>query len=143
MPSCKYCGETSDADVCAACRSRAGLDHGGAARRPLRPCARCGHRELVHALAREFTVTHAVESVVHDAAPMAVTAIPTRTEGWRGEPGALEGANPNLYRGTLELYVCLGCGMAEWYCRDPERIPIGAEYGTEKVVVPEGDGPYR
>ncbi|MBL9017453.1 MAG: hypothetical protein JNL83_24910 [Myxococcales bacterium] len=142
MP-CKYCRQPSDGEVCAACRGRAGLDHGGEPRRPLRPCTRCGHTELVHALAREFTVLQAEAGVRHDAAPMAVTALPTRTESWRGEKGAIEGANPNHYRGTLELYVCLGCGLTEWYCRDPDRIPIGEEYGTEKIVVGAGDGPYR
>jgi hypothetical protein len=36
--------------------------------------------------------------------------------------------------GILELYVCLKCGFSEWYARNPASIPVGPEFGTEKVV---------
>jgi len=44
--------------------------------------------------------------------------------------------------GLLEVYVCRKCGFVEWYCSDPERIPIGPVYMTEDVDY-ESDTPYR
>lgn len=44
--------------------------------------------------------------------------------------------------GSLETYVCKGCGFVEWYCQDPESVPIGPEYMTELVDYDSGT-PYR
>jgi hypothetical protein len=44
--------------------------------------------------------------------------------------------------GTLEVYVCVGRGFLEWYCQDPESIPIGPEYMTDAIDYGERT-PYR
>jgi hypothetical protein len=44
--------------------------------------------------------------------------------------------------GLLELFVCRGCGLVEWYCNDPENLPIGPMYATELVDVRPAS-PYR
>ncbi len=44
--------------------------------------------------------------------------------------------------GVLEMYICRGCGFTDWYCQDPENIPIGPEYMTEEVDV-SGEEPHR
>ncbi len=40
-----------------------------------------------------------------------------------------------MARGWLEAYVCRACGFVEWYCCDPDKLPIGPEYMTELVDV--------
>jgi hypothetical protein len=46
--------------------------------------------------------------------------------------------------GTLEMYVCRRCGFVEWYCADPERVPIGPAYMTEDIDYERSDaGPFR
>ncbi|MGN6105742.1 MAG: hypothetical protein ACTHU0_11600 [Kofleriaceae bacterium] len=44
--------------------------------------------------------------------------------------------------GVLEMYICARCGFIEWYCQDPESIPIGPEYMTE-IIDHAPDEPYR
>jgi hypothetical protein len=44
--------------------------------------------------------------------------------------------------GLLEMFICRACGFVEWYCHDPESIPIGPHYMTELVDY-GGDAPYR
>ena len=53
-------------------------------------------------------------------------------------------SSPNMSEGlgTLETYVCSKCGFVEWYCWDPDEIPIGSEYMTD-VVEYGSDKPYR
>ncbi len=45
-------------------------------------------------------------------------------------------------RGWLEAYACLGCGFVEWYCLDPQSVPIGPEYMTDLIDYTT-DQPYR
>ena len=45
--------------------------------------------------------------------------------------------------GYLEQYICRKCGFIEWYCNDPEHIPIGPQYMTELVDYGARDTPYR
>ena len=35
--------------------------------------------------------------------------------------------------GVFECYICKRCGFVDWYCQDPEHIPIGKQYMTEEV----------
>jgi hypothetical protein len=49
---------------------------------------------------------------------------------------------PENGRGWLEAYACLGCGFVEWYCLDPQSVPIGPEYMTDVVDYSTGE-PYR
>ena len=44
--------------------------------------------------------------------------------------------------GLLEMVVCRGCGYVEWFCLDPENIPVGPQYMTERITL-EGTTPYR
>jgi hypothetical protein len=44
--------------------------------------------------------------------------------------------------GWLELLICRACGLVTWHALEPEKIPIGPEYGTKLVQI-EGEGPYR
>lgn len=41
---------------------------------------------------------------------------------------------PRLGYGYLELYICRKCGLVEWICNDPERIPIGPGFMTEAIA---------
>jgi hypothetical protein len=44
--------------------------------------------------------------------------------------------------GTVETFVCRGCGFVEWYCQDPEAMPIGDEYNTQLIDY-SAPAPYR
>jgi hypothetical protein len=44
--------------------------------------------------------------------------------------------------GVVEAYVCTACGLIEWYCQEPQSIPIGDQYNTE-IVEYGSDSPYR
>jgi hypothetical protein len=140
MKTCKFCPTPVQDDICESCRASLGLVAGGGVR-PQLPCQRCNHPELVRALAREFT-TSPGEYGVRESRPMAVTAEPVPEHTFfAGRPKGVH-VEVDQYRGILEMYICRKCGFTEWYCRDPRSIPIGAEYGTEKLG---GDptGPYR
>ena len=46
--------------------------------------------------------------------------------------------------GLLEAFVCLGCGVLEWYCLEPENIPEHPHCMTEFVDLDaNADGPFR
>jgi hypothetical protein len=51
-------------------------------------------------------------------------------------------ATPREGFGVFEAYICRQCGFVDWYCQDPQKIPIGAEYMTEDVDVTSAE-PYR
>jgi hypothetical protein len=52
--------------------------------------------------------------------------------------------SPNIAagRGLLEMDICSQCGAVEWYCHDPESIPIGPEYMSD-IVDYSASEPYR
>jgi hypothetical protein len=136
MQNCAICGKWAERNLCPDCSGMLGLVEGEPAR-PRLPCARCNHHELVRALVRELTLHPGSESNIPMVAPLAVTYAPRLNKALFGgrTKGAL-GPDEAQPFGILELYVCTRCGFAEWYARDPASIPIGPEYGTEKVVVP-------
>jgi len=76
------------------------------------------------------------------AAPMAVTLHPETSPKMLFSGNNVAEPKPSRGAGTLELYVCSGCGFVDWYCVDPEKIPIGPEYMTEIVDLAPGS-PYR
>ena len=90
-------------------------------------CPLCSHGEIIEAVAREFA---------HDSsdATMAVTY----DERWM-----MAGVNVKHGHGTLMIYVCRGCGYAQWFARDPMSIPIGDSHGTRLIKVPNSEGPFR
>lgn len=142
MRVCKFCGQETSGTVCGNCKHNLGLTPGEGVR-PYQPCARCQHPVLIRALVRELTVEPNVNRSTAWTVPMGATYAPNvRTSFWSGDPRGTDGAEPTKPYGILEMYVCARCGFTEWYCRDPENIPIGEEFGTEKVDV-SGKSPYR
>jgi rubrerythrin len=142
MATCKFCeNEVTDTVLCNACRSKLGLVSGGGARSKL-PCQRCNHPEHVRALARELT-TSPGQSGEREAVPMSVTLEPIANRTFfMDRPDGVRPGTFTRVHGVLDMYVCRKCGFTEWYCRAPQSIPIGEEYGTE-IVTSETDSPYR
>jgi hypothetical protein len=140
--TCTYCSNIPDeGELCSSCRDKLGLVLGSGTRPPL-PCQRCNHPDHVRALARELTASPG-ESGDREAHPMGVTLEPIASRSFfRDRPDGVERGKFAAVHGILDMYVCLKCGLTEWYCRDPRSIPIGEEYGTEHVSV-EGPTPYR
>jgi hypothetical protein len=140
--TCKTCGQPADTELCPKCAAELGITAGGGVRPP-RPCARCNHPELIRALVRELTVDPGNDPNFRRSVPMAVTYTPNLNYSlWNGNLKGTDGVDETRPRGILELYVCMKCGLCEWYCRDPKAIPIGDEWGTE-IVSGESKGPYR
>ncbi|MFN0251632.1 MAG: hypothetical protein ACKV2T_32450 [Kofleriaceae bacterium] len=141
MATCKYCGTATATEVlCSECHRKLGLTAGEGVRKAL-PCQRCNHPELIRALARELA-TGAGEVGQRELHPMTVTLEPVGEHGFfSGKPKGVGGGFAKLV-GVLEMYVCRRCGFTEWYCRDPQNVPIGEHYGTEIVTV-EPDAPFR
>jgi hypothetical protein len=141
--NCKFCDDLMfERGVCRACLEKLGLDVPADPIRRAMPCARCNHPELIRALAREFS-TRPGQYGEREATPMGVTIKPVGATGFfSGAPKGVHGPDPAQVIGILEMYICAKCGLTEWYCQNPEQIPIGAEYGTSKLTV-GGEGPYR
>jgi hypothetical protein len=138
MPStCRFCERPVEPfpdtfNLCVHCASELGVMPMPPPRRPPRPCQRCSATRLVRAIPREYTAS-GNDFSPQRVAPMMLTASPTAA------------APPNIAfhgHGLLETYTCLGCGFVEWYCLNPERIPIGPEYMTELFDCTPG-APYR
>jgi hypothetical protein len=72
---------------------------------------------------------------------MTLTQQPARSQGIFG---GIKVHTPYIWNGLgiVECYVCRECGFIEWYCQDPETIPVGAAFNTELVDVTP-DSPYR
>lgn len=142
MAACKFCPNfADDGELCTWCRKKLGLV-AGSGTRPHLPCQRCNHPEHVRSLARELTSSPG-DSGQREAMPMTVTMEPIATRTFfRDRPNSVRPGEFERGLGILDMYVCRKCGLTEWYCRDPESIPIGDEYGTE-VVSTEGETPYR
>jgi hypothetical protein len=88
---------------------------------------------FVRAIPREYSQVELTSRFEVGAIPMTITNHVRRGDIRRtAESG----------RGLLEAYVCTACGFVEWYCHDPEAIPIGPEYMTE-IVDYAGEAPYR
>jgi DNA-directed RNA polymerase subunit RPC12/RpoP len=140
MTQCNVCRQSlSQGELCGDCQRKLGLTSGGPVRRAL-PCARCNHPELIRALVREFASGGEYTSAT---VPMAVTyGTVVETSFWTGDVTGTRGVNEHRPFGVLEMYVCTRCGFTEWYCRNPSEIPIGPQFGTEKIDV-RGDAPYR
>src|SRR5262245_45323369 len=125
--------------ICTHCREALGLVAMPPPRRPPRPCMRCNGMIFVRVMPR------AVVGQLGDgprsalAQPMTATFTPAvRDRLFLAGRVVVIGRG----RGQLELYVCRGCGFAEWYCQDPESIPIGPEFLTDVVDYGSGSA-YR
>jgi DNA-directed RNA polymerase subunit RPC12/RpoP len=86
-------------------------------------CPLCGHREVIVA----FT------AVVVDIDPSVSRPVQL---GWH---------DPRLFEspGKLTTYACRRCGFAQLFVRDPDKVEIGAEFGTRLLTGPAPEGPYR
>lgn len=137
-------------DVCPDCADIYGVPKGKLPQaRPLKPCAECGHHVLVRSIIRERGAEGGQgRSYV---VPLGVTINKqAAVKFWSGEPKVDAEGNPvtlnaldyKASAGILQAYVCRACGYTELYATSPGEIPIGREYGTELIEVPE-TGPYR
>ena len=128
-------------DLCKDCIAKLGVIPMPPARRPSRPCDRCNTTRFLRVVPRELSATGS-DYVYESAAPMMLTYVPELNPGgWLSGPSA-KPVQPEQGRGKLEAYVCRGCGFVEWYCLDPESVPIGPEYMTEDLDVGPKT-PYR
>jgi len=146
-PSCKtnpLASEWQRTEVmlCTRCAERYGVQPMHPARRPPKPCNRCSGMRFIRAVPRELSLEPQAERAADQvASPMAVTYQVQRLIGASGPSAALPIDARHGY-GFLEMYICRTCGFVEWYCNDPERIPIGPRYMTEDLDY-GADGPYR
>jgi predicted nucleic-acid-binding Zn-ribbon protein len=142
--SCRVCKNklfgSHELDICDMCRNTLGILAMPPARRPPAPCAKCGGTKLVRAIPRDHSATPG-ENGNSVALPMRLTVVPVTASGLLTSRKHARQPDPSTARGLLEAYVCRACGFVEWYCADPEKIPIGPEFMTEEIDV--GDAPYR
>jgi hypothetical protein len=126
--------------VCAACRQRFGLPmERWDSRRPPRPCVRCGHDDLVRALVRERGADNWRSQRL---GPLGVTFHKQTVVSASGHARELDEPDLHAPAGLFEVTVCRACGYAEWYVVEPEEVPIGPEYATERVGGAK-TGPWR
>jgi hypothetical protein len=121
--------------LCAICADNLGVIAMPPARRKFAPCRCCSGTAFVRAIPREVGMSEKAAVV----SPMAVT-FGAQQSGWLNQDVV---ADVRRVAGVLEMYVCRACGYVEWYCTDPQAIPIGPQFMTELVGVEDGKGPYR
>ncbi len=136
MPQpCKLCktDTTNDRGVCNDCLGALGFATPiPKAEPPQKGCARCGHLTLIRALLRERTYSGSEK-----LEPQAITF--GYVKGfWGMSPSEITGER----FGVMEARICKSCGFTDLFTQSPAEIPIGPEYGTELIEVPE-PGPYR
>ncbi len=151
MPDCIVCATSQAKAVCETCAAVTGVIELAPPRRRTAPCVRCNHAKLIRVIPRELSVRagrdseHSTDSNVASYAPMFATY-----KVWRRLEPRLFGADrtvvsppsPSEGFGVFEAYICKRCGFVDWYCQDPENIPIGPEYMTEEIDA-AGSEPYR
>jgi hypothetical protein len=128
-------------DMCTECANTLGVMPMMPTRRPARPCDRCNGMSFIRAVPREIGPKVGADYGWQVVSPMTVTY-----EYWYEERRSTREAAPLDTRkayGFLEQYICKKCGFVEWYCNDPERIPIGPAYMTEEIDYGASDTPYR
>ena len=128
-------------NMCTDCAGELGVMPLLPARRPARPCERCNGMQFIRAVPRELTVKVGYDTNMQVASPMAVTFANERREGFFAD--SAQPIDSRKAFGYLEQYICRGCGFVEWYCNDPERVPIGPAYMTEAIDYAADDTPYR
>jgi len=130
-----------DLEMCESCASTMGVMAMPPPRRPPVPCVKCNGMELIRAVPREVSprVDGTVGQVV---SPMGVTFGGQVVNADGEEHERFVAADPYGIYGMLEMYICRKCGFVEWYCSDPDSIPIRPAFMTELVKL-GGDGAYR
>ncbi len=127
--------------MCTECADTFGVMPMLPARRPARPCERCSGMQFIRAVPRELTVRVGKDVTDQVSSPMAVTFGNGFVDGFFAREAAPVDSRKAF--GHLEQYICKKCGYLEWYCNDPERIPIGPAYMTESIDYAASDTPYR
>ena len=143
--TCKVCDDeiynpaNQTLGICRACSEPLGIIAMPPPRRPARPCAACNKLRFIRVIPREYSAYGHVAL----ASPMYLTR-DTDAKDRALFQGKSVATTPSLAdgRGLLEAYVCASCGRIEWYCHDPEAIPIGAEFMSDVVDYEHGE-PYR
>ena len=110
-------------ECCSSCAKVAGVRPMPPSSRPRTGCGRCSAHQLVRAV----PLTH--------QAPMYVTTPGDMVRKALGEPS-------RMAYGLIEMYVCRSCGYIEWYCVDPESIPVSPLTMTQ-LMETDSQGPYR
>jgi hypothetical protein len=127
-----------DTLLCSSCASELGVSPMRPARRPASPCTKCNGMKFIRVVPRELTPSVGDAHTI--AMPMGlVYQYEVRRTFDDAQPLPID-ARKAL--GMLEVYVCRTCGFVEWYCSDPDRIPVGPVYMTEDIDY-DGDSPYR
>ena len=140
---CRVCEKPALGALCTACNTALGIVTEPGLGRPPRPCGRCSGTLFIRAQPREHT-RMAGEHGPQASYPMAVThAVVLSRAFFSGEVTGTRFADASAAFGILDMYVCRACGLTEWYCRDPQNIPITPECATELVEVAPSDGPFR
>jgi hypothetical protein len=143
MQVCKLCQKSEgmlETGVCVECSVKTGIRPMPPSRRQAIPCMRCNGMRFIRCMPREYSVELGTDHTYAQIGLMTLTQKPQIT-------GALFGKHvqPDSVAhgtGTLETYVCVSCGYVEWYCQDPEAVPIGPEYNTQLVDY-SPETPYR
>jgi hypothetical protein len=118
MYTCRICQEQAvsvDQGVCVRCMDQRGAVPLPPARRPPLPCIRCTGMQFVRVVPRELRLAH---------------------------PNTFEIAKVHSVAAIIEAYVCTKCGFIDWYCQEPNQIPIGPEHMAELVDYASKE-PYR
>jgi hypothetical protein len=68
---------------------------------------------------------------------LVASAIPQR------DTGVAEGTSHRSHACKLEAWVCSGCGLVEWYAKNPGELERLTPYGDARVVTSTGPGAYR
>ena len=141
---CKICDAEPLVDlgntICPGCRTKLGIIPMPPPRRRAAPCLRCNATRFVRVIPREYTATGG-DWASERVAPMTATVDPSSEPRLLFRGRVVHTPDIGQGHGLLEMYICSGCGFVEWYCHNPERIPIGPEYMTE--VIDESSAPYR
>ena len=142
---CRICGTEpfygrDETDICYDCEHTLRVVPLPPSRRLPRPCDRCGGTKLVRVLPRTWITPGDSTQLV--ALRMTLTATLKLEKRLLSSEHYLLKPSATALVGTLEAYVCRACGFVEWYCLDPEALPIGPEYMTEEIDVGSSD-PYR
>ncbi len=136
--------EQQEYGVCADCFNLPGFFKLPPSSRKLEPCRECRGRELVRAVAFERGAFGS-DYVTAYAAPLSVAFRQSIKYSFWGGKASAEVTEEDVVRpvGWLELLICRACGLATWHALEPQKIPIGPEYGTELLEVEDEGGPYR
>ena len=121
---------TVETGICGDCRTTLGIVPMGQPKRPALPCTRCNSMTFIRVVPREYTLRKNGDgSATTIAVAMTATQSPQVSESLLG--GRTPLADARAGHGSMEMYICQGCGFVEWYCREPNAIPIGTTHMTE------------